>query len=135
MIAMTKVQRPNDPDIGACLEERRRNRRISVRLGVSVRLPESPRGPAAVERTTTRNISPGDMCFESGFGRRLQAGDPVELDIEVPAEGPPLFAERRLQVKGRVVRVEVAGAADLPSAVAVIFERPPAFHKASAEQG
>ncbi len=129
------------PDPGACLDERRRNRRISVRLGVAVRLPASAADPATVERTTTRNISPGDMCFESGLGSRLRTGDTVELDIQLPAskakairgltDGPLATSERRLLVKGRIVRVEAPDSGDGPSAVAVVFERPPAFHNAN----
>ena len=99
---MKKPSQPISSDSGACLDERRRNRRVSVRLGVAVRIPASAGGPATVERTTTRNISPGDMCFESGLGRRLNPGDLIELDIQLPAEGPKIFAERRLQVKGHL---------------------------------
>ncbi len=109
-----------------------------MRLGVAVRVPASNGEPATVERTTTRNISPGDMCFESGLGRRLRTGDAVELDIQLPAStGEPVpgladltrgTSERRLLVRGRIVRVDSPESGNGPSAVAVIFERTPEFH-------
>lgn len=116
----------------ACLQERRRNRRLSVRLAVAVRLPGPGGEPTVVERTVTRNISPGDMCFESGLAGRLRQGDPVEVDIELPVDGATIFAERRLQARGRVVRLEASGLGAGPAGVAIVFEGPPAFHSPNA---
>ena len=123
--------RQSDPACGNALGERRRNRRLSVRLGVVVRLKASEAGSAVVERTVTRNISPGDMCIESGLAARLRAGDRLDVDIELPVEGSTIFSERRLQAGGRVVRVEAPGAEARTGGVAVVFEGPPVFHSAN----
>jgi hypothetical protein len=116
----------------ACTSERRANRRLAVRLGVAVRVVPAGGGSAAVERTVTRNISPGDMSFESGMARQLHAGQHLDVDIELPMEGATIFADRRLQARGKVVRVDPPGPDGSPGVVAVVFENVPAFHPAPA---
>ena len=114
-----------------CRQERRGNRRIAVRLSVSVRFLTAEGAPSGAERTVTRNISPHDMCFESGLAGQLTPGDRLEAEIELPVEGATIFAERRLQARGRIVRVESTVATGQAGAVAVIFEGPPVFHSAN----
>ncbi len=126
---MTCQKKPHSA-CGACLSERRRNRRLSVRLGVSVRLPAAGGKPEAVERTATRNVSPGDACIESGLVQRLRPGDRLELDIDLPGEGATIFTGRRLQATGRVVRMELAEPPSVSGIIAVVFEGSPVFHSA-----
>lgn len=125
-----KIRKHPGPAYVAALGERRRHRRLSVRLGVVVRLEASEGGPGALERTVTRNISPGDACFDSDLVGRLRAGDRLEVDIELPVEGATVFSERRLHAVGQVVRLEPLGRDGGPGGVAVVFEGPPVFHPA-----
>ena len=124
------VNRQSGPDAGTALNERRGHRRLSVRLALVVRLGASETVPAVAERTVTRNISPGDMCFESRLTGRMRVGDLLDVDIELPVEGPTIFSERRLQARGRIVRVEPSGQDGAPGSAAVVFEGPPVFHSA-----
>jgi hypothetical protein len=111
-----------------CFAERRKNRRLSVRLAIEVRLNGGPGRPATVEKTFTRNISPGDMYFESALGDRLRIGDKVEAYIELPLGGSTIFSERRLEAQGRVVRLDRAGDGEPLRGAALVFDEPPAFH-------
>jgi hypothetical protein len=70
------------------------------------------------------------MCFESGLAGRMRIGDRLDVDIELPVEGATIFSERRLQARGRIVRVEPPGQDGAPGRAAVVFEGPPAFHSA-----
>ncbi len=125
------VRNQSDSVRGTFLSDRRRHRRLAVRLSIVVRLGSDPSARATVERTVTRNISPGDVLFESAFAARLGAGDLIQVDIELPVEGPTIFSERRLQAQGRVARVEPPGPDGGPGSVAVVFEGPPVFHSAT----
>jgi hypothetical protein len=126
----SKLNRHPGPVVEAALRERRGHRRLSVRLALVVRLGASETAGAVMERTVTRNISPGDMCFESRLTSRMRVGDRLDADIELPVEGATIFSERRLQARGRVVRVDPSGQDGAPGSAAVVFEGPPAFHSA-----
>jgi hypothetical protein len=109
--------------------ERRRYRRIFTELGMTVSLPEAKSGkPGATETTKTVNVSPGDAFFLSGLHERLRIGSELLLSIELPTGSKNLFSGRRLEVKGRVVRLGEAPADDPDRrGVAVRFLKTPRF--------
>jgi len=114
-----------------CFDERRRNRRLNAQLDIVVQLTDQQGLQAPVEKTRTRNISSGDMYFESSFGDRLKIGDVIDVDIELPVRTSTIFSERRLSAKGRVVRLGDASTEE-PNwrGVAIVFTEAPAFHRA-----
>ena len=125
------VREPEKPARDTCFAERRKNRRLMVRLDITVR-PQGTLGlPGAVEQATTRNVSSGDLYFESSLGDRLEIGDIVDVDIELPARGSTIFTEKHLATKGRVVRMGLPSIEE-PNrrGVAIVFLKPPAFHAA-----
>ena len=118
-------------DSETCFDERRRNRRLKARLDIVVRLNDPSGNHTPVEKTRTQNISSGDMYFESSFGDRLKLGDVIDVDIELPVRTSTIFSERRLEARGKVVRLGLASE-DEPNrrGVAIVFVEPPAFHRA-----
>jgi hypothetical protein len=129
---------PNQEDISnAAAEwtsaERRKHRRLAVRLDILVRPYGAAGQPmSAVEKATTHDISPGDMYFVSSLADRLEMDDRVDVDIEVPAQGTPIFGERHLRVSGRVARLDPPGpGAATRRGVAIVFDQPPAFRTAT----
>ena len=113
------------------LVERRKNQRVEVRLDIEVGLPSLGGDTLLKEKTVACNISPGDMYFEAGLASRLQPGNVVEVEIDLPVRWTGVFADRRLQVSGCVVRLG-GQASDDPSrrGVAIVFLHSPIFHTA-----
>lgn len=116
------------PGHQTCFADRRKNRRLKVRLDVAVRLHRGAGVPPSVEKASTRDISPGDLYFESSLADRLQIADVVDLEIELPIRSSTIFSERLLAAKGRVVRFGPPSS-EVPNrrGVALIFVTPPAF--------
>jgi hypothetical protein len=78
-------------------------------------------------RSSTANIGAGGVLFHVPNDRAPEPGTPVDVVLHVP----PSFQDRvayyqyRAEGSGRVVRVEDAGAPDVPvRGVAVEFDRP-----------
>ena len=87
------------------LAERRRNRRLRVALDVEVRLDGCDGQPQAAEKAQTRNVSSGDLYYESSLGDRLRLGDILDVHIELPVNATNVFSRQRLKVQGRVTRL------------------------------
>ncbi|HUW56960.1 MAG TPA: PilZ domain-containing protein [Planctomycetota bacterium] len=123
------VREPEEPTRETCFAERRKNRRLRVRLDIVVRQHVPDGLPGAVEQATTRNVSSGDLYFESSLGDRLHIGDVVDVDIELPARSSTIFSEKHLATRGRVVRLGLPSIEE-PNrrGVAIVFLEPPAFH-------
>jgi len=112
--------------------ERRSNRRLQVALDIEVSLNGNGEPPRAAEKARTRNISPGDLFYESSLGDRLSVGDIVQVHIELPVNVTNIFSQRRPIVRGRVTRLEPPSA-DEPNrrGVAIRFLQPPTFQAPS----
>ncbi len=111
--------------------ERRRFRRIPVKLRLTVRTLDDQTQPISLsETTTTESVSPGDLYFLSAIYQRLRVGSRLKLYIDLPlaSSSSNLFADRHLQVNGQVVRFGPTDAQD-PSrrGVAVRFLSTPRF--------
>ena len=118
-------------DKDTCFDERRRNRRLKAQLDIVVRLDDPDGLQTSVEKTRTLNISSGDMYFESSFGDRLDLGDVITVDIELPVRASTIFSERELTARGSVVRLgEPSTEEPNRRGVAIVFTEPPAFHTA-----
>jgi hypothetical protein len=115
------------------LIERRKNQRVEVKLDIEVGLPSLDGSTPLKEKTVASNISPGDMYFETSLAAKIEPGDVVEVEIDLPVRWTGLFADRRLQVRGRVVRLGPPALED-PSrrGIAIIFLHAPIFHTALA---
>jgi len=114
-----------------CSTDRRKNRRLAVPLDIVVHVGPCSSRLAATERAVARNVSPGDMYFESALAERLRVGQIVSVDIELPIGSSTIFTEKQLGVRGEIVRlgppsVEEPGR----RGVAMVFLGPPAFHTA-----
>jgi len=118
-------------DSETCFDERRRNRRLSARLDIVVRLHTEKGVPGPVERASTDNISSGDMYFQSSLGDRLHIGDIVDVEIELPMRTSTIFTTKRLEARGQVTRIGTQSLEE-PNrlGVAIVFLKPPAFHRA-----
>ena len=114
-----------------CFAERRKNRRLVAQLDIEVRLGNQQGAPFAAEKAVTRDISSGDMYFESSLGDRLRLGDILDVEIELPVRSSTIFSEKQLSARGRVVRLGPPSVEE-PNrrGVAIVFLEPPAFHTA-----
>ncbi|KPJ52846.1 MAG: hypothetical protein AMS16_05870 [Planctomycetes bacterium DG_58] len=124
-----KVEQPDNPERETCFAERRKNRRLLTQLDIEVRLGSRDGAPFAVEKAITRDISSGDMYFESTLGYHLRVGDMVDVEIELPVRSSTIFSEKQLSVRGRVTRLGPPSIEE-PNCrgVAIVFLEPPAFH-------
>lgn len=97
-------------------QERRRARRLPMRLGVSVEGTDAE-GSSFHEETFLNNLSPGGACFP--LRRRLDMDATLVLHISPPYRRELLPRDGRIRVAGKVVRLEDhVGAQD----VAVAFQ-------------
>jgi len=87
----------------APIAERRREKRIEIRLPVQVRGKDSV-GADFEERTESENLCRGGVAF--GIRRRIGAGTSLEIRIPLPA--PTGTADDEFSTVGRVVHVENA---------------------------
>jgi hypothetical protein len=119
--------KPLDPE--TCFDERRRNHRLKTRLDIVVSLRAPAGRPATVEKTTTENISSGDLYFTSTMADRIRVGDLLDVDITLPLQPGTVFNDKHLMAAGRVVRIGEAaeGDPDNHRGVAIVFLRPPTF--------
>jgi hypothetical protein len=89
----------------APIAERRRERRIDIRLPVQVR-GKDDQGSEFEERTQSQNLCRGGVAF--AVRRKIGAG--TSLEIRIPLPGPAGAAEDEFSTVGRVVHVENAAA-------------------------
>jgi len=131
-LEMSSLRNSQPQDSETCFDERRRNHRLKARLDIVVSLRTSGGAPGAVEKTTTENISSGDLYFTSALADRVRVGDLVDVDISLPLQPGTVFADRRLTATGRVVRIGggVKDAAPARQGVAIVFLRSPVFRHA-----
>jgi len=85
----------------APIAERRREKRIEIRLPVQVRGTDSG-GAEFEERTQSENLCRGGVAF--GIRRKVGAGTSLEIRIPLPA--PTGTADDEFSTVGRVVHVE-----------------------------
>jgi c-di-GMP-binding flagellar brake protein YcgR len=102
----------------APIPERRRERRIDIRLPVHVR-GQDDQGSEFDERTQSENLCRGGVAF--AVRHRIGAGTSLEIRIPLPA--PTGAADDEFSTVGRVVHVENA-AADAGLLVGVEFTGP-----------
>jgi hypothetical protein len=84
--------------------ERRRERRIGVKLPLHVRWVE-PNGGAFEERTQSENICRGGVAFVT----RRKVGAGANLEIRIPLPAPDGAVEDEFSTVGRVVHVKDSG--------------------------
>ena len=85
--------------------ERRRERRIEIRLLVQVRGKDAE-GAEFEERTSSENLCRGGVAFVT----RRRIGPGTSLEIHIPLPAPTGMAEDEFSTVGRVVHVENAEA-------------------------
>lgn len=90
----------NAPGTSWQARERRRDRRIAVRLPMQVRGTNRD-GERFEENTSSENVCRGGAAFASRH--ELELGAAVEINIPVPKQGPE--AETDFATRGRVVHV------------------------------
>jgi hypothetical protein len=96
---------PNEKDYIHLMEqikERRKHRRLNVRLPLEYRREGSIRG--GMNRTVTVNVSTGGVYFET-VSDELHPGDKLQMEMGVP-EGEERFPQHsKIRTGGQVVRI------------------------------
>jgi len=112
-------------------EERRRHRRLRLRVGVA---PVSGFGSAAAGSSfRARNVSAGGACFEVPGVYAPAEGDEVAFELTVPPGEGYSARPSRLRGAGRVIRREPGAGSAV--GVAVQFTRPLALNLATRPAG
>ncbi len=89
-------------DLMEQIKERRKHRRLDVRLPLEYRREGAGRG--GVSRTMTVNVSTGGLYFETA-AEDMRIGDKVQMELGVP-EGEERFPRHsKITTGGQVVRV------------------------------
>lgn len=99
-------------------QEKRATRRFALKLPVSVSYNESDNG--TLEKSAqTRDVSARGICFF--IDQAIASGSPIEFTLTLPPE-ITLTESIRVRCKGKVVRVDGAGANGKMAVAAVIDE-------------
>jgi hypothetical protein len=106
--------------------ERRKHRRLAIRLPLEYQLRGGNGSSPAVHRSVCRDVSSGGVQFETDCPG-LAVGTPLAVDLLVPPGDGYSPYPGRVQTEGRVVRVEPASSPTTPARwrVAACFTNPP----------